>query len=145
MNWLAMTTFKIRVPTHIILGVNRKTQKPNKIALNVNQYRNLHFQILNNLKKTFASVIEPQLKRKCPVFTERIAIKYELHWHNNSRVDLGNVCSIVDKFFSDCLVNSGRIADDDIKHLPKIFFDVGSIGKVNKPYVVVYVKQLKRK
>lgn len=46
-------------------------------------------------------------------------------------MDVSNVCSVVDKFFCDALVEEGRIPDDNYDHIPEIKYIFGEVDKTN--------------
>lgn len=123
----------LSLPTTVRLS--RKT----KFALNLNQYRNTHFSILNNAKIAFKKAIE-KLVKGLPQLTN-VNLTYTLYPRTRQRCDVANVCSIVDKFFSDALVEFGILPDDNYDHLPKVVYQFGSIDKTN-PRVDVLIESL---
>lgn len=105
-------------------------------ALNLNIYRNAHYQTLNKMKIEFSKVIEPELM-KLPSF-KSIDLTYTLYPKTKRLCDIANVCSIVDKFFCDALVNIGKLPDDNYEYLKNITYTFGSIDKDN-PRVTVKI------
>lgn len=105
-------------------------------ALNLNIYRNAHYQTLNKMKVEFSKVIEPELL-KLPSF-KSIDLTYTLYPKTKRLCDIANVCSIVDKFFCDALVNIGKLPDDNYEYLKNITYTFGSIDKDN-PRVTVKI------
>jgi hypothetical protein len=107
-------------------------------ALNLNHYRNTHFTQLNNAKIAFKSAVQ---KRVCalPELHGQIHFTYILYPKTRQKCDVANVCSIVDKFFSDALVEFGIIPDDNYDHLPQVIYQFGSIDKAN-PRVDVLIE-----
>lgn len=105
-------------------------------ALNLNIYRNAHYQTLNKMKVEFSKVIEPELMR-LPSF-KSIDLTYTLYPKTKRLCDIANVCSIVDKFFCDALVNIGKLPDDNYEYLKNITYTFGSIDKDN-PRVTVKI------
>lgn len=105
-------------------------------ALNLNIYRNAHYQTLNKMKVEFSKVIEPELM-KLPSF-KSIDLTYTLYPKTKRLCDIANVCSIVDKFFCDTLVNIGKLPDDNYEYLKNITYTFGSIDKDN-PRVTVKI------
>ena len=104
-------------------------------ALNLNIYRNAHYQILNKMKVTFTEQVNPILE-KLPLF-DSIELTYTLY--PKRQCDVSNVCSIVDKFFCDALVKANKIPDDNFKYIKNIQYKFGSIDKLN-PRVTVTIK-----
>jgi hypothetical protein len=103
----------IQSPTHVILP--RKTKADKKIMLNLNVYRNLHFQVNNQAKQVYNELMKEQLKGL--VLKGRIDLHFYLLRKGGRIVDNSNYCSIVDKFFCDSLVAWGCIKDDSDKYI----------------------------
>lgn len=95
----------VELPTFI--QVSNKT----RFSINLNQYRNAHFQILNKAKVKFMEQVRDQIQA-LPSF-KRIAISYTLYPRTRQLCDVSNICSIADKFFCDALRDMGRIPDDN--------------------------------
>ena len=86
----------------------RKTKAAKKFALNLNVYRNTHYQTLSQAKRLFNPIIiDACLKAK------KIRVSYTLVRKDERKIDLMNVISIVDKFFLDWLVGNEYIPDDN--------------------------------
>lgn len=100
---------KFILPISVILP--RKKVADKKIMLNLNIYRNLHFQVNNQLKELFKPIALTHFK------AEKIAITYLLEKTTKRKIDTMNVISIVDKFFLDWLVNNKYITDDTCKNV----------------------------
>lgn len=98
-------------------------------SLNLNNYRNAPYHLLSDLKISFNELLEPQLRGK--KFQTPFVIEYKLFMGSARRVDLSNVCSIVDKFFCDSLVNYGVIEDDSTSFLKSVTYSYGGIDREN--------------
>lgn len=109
----------MRLPTYI--NVSKKTTK----ACNLNIYRNLHHHHLNTQKKNFEEEVAPLLRDKPTA--EKVWIHYEIFAPRNGRLDTMNVGSIVDKYFSDTLVNRGKLPDDNQDHIVLSTFSFGGV------------------
>lgn len=105
-------------------------------ALNLNFYRNAHYQTLNKMKVEFSKVIEPELM-KLPSF-KSVDLIYTLYPKTKRLCDVSNVCSIVDKFFCDALVNIGKLPDDNYQYIKNIKYTFGNVDKDN-PRVTVNI------
>lgn len=84
-----------------------------KFSLNLNVYRNAHYQTLNKAKIIFKNQLladYPELKK---INASKIEVGYLIERCDNKKFDTMNVISIVDKFFLDALVELGCIPDDD--------------------------------
>lgn len=116
---------EIQLPIYLEVG----KREPKKLPLNLNHYRNAHFQVLNQMKKAFKEAVGSHLKY--PKIQQPIQITYVLHLPTRRLTDISNVCSIVDKYFQDALVELGLLEDDNYNHIKKVVFEFGSIDKHN--------------
>jgi hypothetical protein len=103
----------IESPTHIILP--RKTKANKKVMLNLNVYRNLHYQVSNQAKAVYNGIMGNQLKGL--VLKNKIDFHFYLLRKGKRIVDNSNYCSIIDKFFCDALTHWGCIKDDSDKYI----------------------------
>lgn len=97
--------------------------------LNLNQYKNAHHRTLTKAKKEFIQRVAPLLKDVPKL--DRILIAYSLFTPDHRKVDVANVCCIADKWFSDTLVEAGKLVDDNRKLLPMIAFCDGGVDNIN--------------
>lgn len=116
-------TWKICLPWKIPLSANKD------FPINLNHYRNAHFQELNNAKIKFAKLVSPLLGSI--LCMESCTLFYAIFPPSKRECDISNVCSIADKFFSDTLVSSGKITDDNFKVIPNISFSYGQVDPLN--------------
>lgn len=130
------TTIAIEIPTQIVLGYNKKG-KANKFSLNLNVYRNTHHHILAKAKVVYAEQIAEKVKL-LPEMQKITKLKYTLFTGSRRKVDVMNVCCIVDKFLCDTLVSYGKIPEDNYDFIDNIEFSYGGISK-NNPYVLVEI------
>lgn len=114
---------EVRLPTYI--NVSKKTRK----ALNLNIYRNLHHHHLNKQKQNFHDEVKPLLGNIPRA--EKIWIHYTIFAPRNGRLDTMNVGSIVDKYFSDTLVETKKIMDDHFGHVVLVSFSFGGVVKLD--------------
>ena len=104
---------KIISPTYVILP--RKTKADKKIYLNLNQYRNMHYQISNQAKRIYNDQMEEQLS-KLKLQTP-INMVYSLKRKGKRIVDSMNYYAIISKFFCDSLTHYGCIPDDSDEYI----------------------------
>ena len=116
----------ITMPLYIILA---KSGKGKKYHINLNNYRNWHFIVSNNLKEAYKNLAIHELENTLTIQSEKVAITYVLFRGDKRKVDLTNVLSIHDKFFLDALVWLNCIPDDDVKHIDEIIFKYGGYDK----------------
>ena len=118
-------TIKLVSPLYVV-----KNKKGDKWYLNLNNYRNTHFQSLNNYKKKYKEVMVPQIQEIEPI-TSPIRITYTIYPETRRSFDIANVGSVIDKFLCDAIVELGKLEDDNYKHLPEVIYEFGSIDKLN--------------
>ena len=88
-----------------------------RFALNLNVYRNAHYQVLNNAKKNFKQMLYANYPELMTITAQRVRVSYNVIPCDNRKFDLMNVIAIVDKFFMDALVNAGCIPDDSTDYV----------------------------
>lgn len=98
-------------------------------SVNLNEYRNTHYQTLNKLKAAFRDFMKEQIE-ELPKF-KTIQLTYTLFFGSERDVDTNNVCAVVDKFFCDALKEYGCIEDDNRRILTKTTFQFGEVDKHN--------------
>lgn len=126
-------TWKITLPWKIPLS------KTKDFPLNLNHYRNACYQELNNAKIKFKNSISPLLG-SIPNM-ESCSLHYEVFPSTKRECDISNICSVADKFFSDTLVSSEKIPDDNFKVIPNISFSYGQVDPLN-PRIEVTITQI---
>lgn len=107
------------------------------ISLNLNVYRNTYYQNLNKAKRNYELFLEPEIE-KLPFLVQIDCITYTLYTRTRRRIDISNVCCIVDKFFSDALVMFHKIEDDNCNFIKEIRYKYGGIDK-NNPRVEIII------
>lgn len=125
--------YKVESP----LSIN--VTKTKKFSLNLNAYRNAHHFTLNKAKVEYKQAIKSQIET-LPVF-KRISIDYIFYPSTKRHYDVSNVCSIVDKFFCDALVELGHLEDDSYEYLQTVSYSFGSIDK-ERPRVEIVIKEI---
>lgn len=113
--------FKLELPIVIQTKITR-------YYLNLNQYRNWHYQTNNKIKRTFKDQIEPQLDFK---IKGKCKIEYNYYAPDKRKRDLMNIISVVDKYFQDALVERGCIEADDTSIVVEIKGTYNGIDKQN--------------
>lgn len=110
-----------------------------KIYLNLNQYRNWHYQVSNNIKKKFKEQVGGNLDFS---ILGQVEIDYVYYAPDKRKRDLMNVIAVADKFFQDALVETGCIETDDTDTVVKITSLFGGIDKEDAR-IVATIKQYK--
>ena len=113
----------ITLPLRVMIG------KTKFFTLNLNQYRNEQFFNLNKSKIEYKRLITPLLK-DIPKL-KGCTLEYVLFPGSRTLCDVANVCSIHDKYFSDALVEAGKLEDDNYNFVPETHYRFGQIDKIN--------------
>lgn len=108
-----------------------------EMILNLNQYRNAHFFKLNNSKTSYKALMKPQIEQ-LPVFN-KVSITYTVFFGSKRKTDISNVCSIVDKYFCDALVELGKLPDDNYDYIKEVIYRYGGIDKNNPRVEIILV------
>lgn len=118
--------YKVTVPLRI-----PKNKRGDLWTLNLNSYRNEHHRVLHLTKKAYTELCLELIKEaNIPPLHK---VRMEVLWFPKTkrRSDVGNVCSIVSKYFDDALVESGLLPDDDYHHIPTYTHSFGSVDPEN--------------
>lgn len=79
--------------------------------------------MLAKAKRSFARAMDERYPNGIPDIPNSVPWRFEYHIfvprHGWVR-DIGNVASILDKFFADYLIDIGAIPDDDFEHIPQM-------------------------
>lgn len=126
---MSNTCFRLESPLEVVYGASKKTGKEYKFRLNLNQYRNTHYIILNKAKAAYKDLMKIQIDRLPSL--NQVRIEYKVFPATKRIFDLSNVCTVVDKFLCDALVELGKLPDDNFNHLPEIIYSYGSVDKDN--------------
>ena len=112
-----------------------------KFILNLNNYRNTHYRVLNNAKVTYKMYMKKQIE-KLPKLQPPIQITYTVFKGDKRNCDIGNICSIHQKFFEDALVELGKLPDDNHNMVKRTIYEWGGIDKLN-PCVMIMIEEVK--
>ena len=116
-----------------------RTGKGKYFTLGLNTYRNTHYFVLNKAKKQYKEDISYQLEGI--TLTTPLKITYTLYPKTKRLTDIGNICSIHQKFFEDALVEFGIIEDDNYNFIKETEFIFGSVDKHN-PRVDIEIRTI---
>lgn len=76
------------------------------------------------MKRNFTDLVKDQLDQ-LPKF-KTLKITYVFYHKGKRLIDVSNFCSIVDKFFSDALVEAKIIKDDNYTIIPQVVYAFGT-------------------
>ena len=119
-----------------------QVSKRKKWPLNINEYRNTHHTVLNKAKKMVENIVIEQIRGQKPLRSP-VKVTFTLSAGSERRLDVSNVCSIVDKYATDAVVKAKIIPDDDFKNLIEINYLFGGIDR-NNPRCDVVVSEIKK-
>jgi len=105
--------------------------------LTMNNYRNWHYQVSNDIKRKFKSNISDKLDFR---FDGKIRIEYFYFAPDNRTRDLMNVISVVDKFFQDAMVENDCIVSDDLSTVVEVNSCYMGVDKQNPRLDVMITK-----
>lgn len=121
------------------LRVPKNNREDKWFTLGLNQYRNEHYQTLNNAKKKYKELVYPQIQ-KLPVYN-KIQLTYILYPKTKHLTDLDNICSVHAKMFQDALVECGKLEEDNYLFIPRVVYEFGSVDKENAR-CEIHIKEL---
>lgn len=112
--------------------------KNKDFILNMNNYRNTHYMLLNKAKVTYKEAMEFYIGF-LPKCEKLVRVIYKVFPASHRRGDSMNVASIHSKFFLDALVECGVIPDDTWHHVPEEVVQFGEVSK-NNPRVEITIE-----
>lgn len=121
-----MLSFTVVSPLEVNL---QRKKKQKKFILNLNNYRNEHYQVLNQAKIAYKAAVRWQIS-KLPCLGI-VSVEYVLYPKTKRLTDIPNVLSIHDKFFMDSLVELGRLKDDNYLYHVSSSYTFGEVDKLN--------------
>ncbi len=126
---------------HAPLKVHMPTKKnPKKgFILNMNNYRNANFHILNKAKNLYKELMLEQIN-KLPELNTVVKVKFTWFPVDARKGDVSNVCCIHDKFFMDALVEAGKLEDDNYDFIKNVSYHFGEIDRTN-PRVQIEIEE----
>lgn len=124
--------YSVKVPISVMLT------KRKRYPLNLNHYRNAHFRENHKGKELFQSHVKPKILA-LPKFSQ-VLLFYKVFPARKS--DVANICSIVDKFFCDALVETGRLEDDNMQVVKGVTYLSGEVDP-HEPRVEIGILPLK--
>ena len=118
----------------------KKTKKDNKVLVGMNWYRNAHFRNSNQVKQHYHKLIYSKVTQSQKL-KDKYMVSYSLY-PSNSKCDLMNVVSVIDKFLNDALQDSGVIVNDNIKYYKHMIATVEEVDRYN-PRIEIKITEIK--
>jgi len=97
----------------IYYTIVKKTKANKTFLVNMNWYRNAHFQVLNKVKIYYHQLIKEQYDGNT---FNKVSVHYKIYAKRRG-TDGGNIRSIIEKFALDGLVEVGALPDDSIDYV----------------------------
>lgn len=131
-----MEKLTLHVPLTVMLP--RKKSAGRNVILNLNHYRNDHHMILNPAKIVHKDSVawaltmaHGYIARARELMPEPpYLFTYTLYPKDARGYDLANVCSIVQKFTDDALIELGIIEDDNFRIVRAVNYRYGEVDKL---------------
>ena len=133
---------KIDLPLKVLKYHRKRDDKDIWFHLNLNAFTQIAKcpSLRNKVKQNYQELITPLLANIKPI-KGQISLTYTLYVGSKRRSDLSNICCIIDKYFSDTLVNAGIIEDDSYEYIKEVKYLYGGYDKEN-PRCEVEIKQV---
>jgi hypothetical protein len=109
-----------------------------KALMTINTYRNLHHHFLAKFKREYGDTIKSLLVDIDPI-QNPVKLDYQFYFKGNKKIDVGNVGAMVDKVFSDCLVELGILKDDSLEYVNKVSYS--GYNKCSSDMIIVEIKE----
>jgi hypothetical protein len=121
----------IKLPLSVTLP--RKKGSGRIWVLNLNSYRNTHFQILNQAKAAYAEIVSlaVTISRGRLASTPPYRFVYTIYPGTGRSFDIANVAPIIQKFTDDALISLGIIPDDNYKIIPSVDYRFGGVDRAD--------------
>lgn len=129
----------LNLSSKVVSPLRVPISKNKDFILNINNYRNTHYQSLNKSKKVYKEVVSSQIVA-LPQFS-KIKVHYILYPKSNRRTDIGNVIAIHEKYFLDSLVELGKLKDDTYEYVIEGSYTFGKVDPEN-PRVDIIITEV---
>lgn len=124
--------FYPKIPGEIVVNMPLYIEKSGKKRhLNLNNYRNWHYQVSNYLKQQYKAIVNNEMQAYKLIRLKKIRLTFTLYKGDKRKVDRANVLSIHEKFFCDAIVELGFIQDDNDSFIESTHYYSGDIDKLN--------------
>ena len=111
--------------------------KKTKYHINMNVFMRTHFTEVARMKQAYQKYVKTLLPNTTPL-TGKFNLLFVYYRPNLISRDLSNMTSIVDKFTTDVLKQTGIITDDSVDHIPSVHYYYGGTKK-DKHYIDLYL------
>lgn len=129
----------VSMPLYVDIPYKKLKKKPKRYYFNLNQYRNWHPHVNNDLKKRYKEIAQEFLQEL--KFDNKIELLFVLWKKDKRQIDRANPLCIHEKFFCDALTEFGCIPDDNDDFIEESRYRTGGIDRAN-PRVDIIIKEL---
>ena len=123
------------------LPVYWNVTKKQKRLIGMNWYQRADKFQINKVKQKYQELVELKLLDSKKKIKGSYQVKYT-YFYKDRRSDLGNVTSVIDKFFNDALQKLGIVENDNVEFFRRSVDEVGGLDKEN-PRMEIEVEEIK--
>ena len=102
-----------------------------KYHINLNNFRNWHHQVSNNLKHQYSDMACAKLHRHKNKLYKKVKLEFTYYNPTKAKRDRANILSIHEKFFCDAMTKIGMIPDDNDDHVKSSYYCSGGLDREN--------------
>jgi len=128
----------MKIISPLKIEIPRKTMKNKEYILNLNNYRNWHYIVSNQIKDAYTFAMGKQLSG---LRFKKIKIILKYFKGTERKCDRANIYCIHEKFFCDALVCHGVIEDDNDDFIKESVYLAVELDKVN-PRVEIEIQEV---
>ena len=99
--------------------------------INLNKFRNNHFQLNNEMKIMYADLAAAKLRLHRGKNYKKIKLEFTYYKPTKAKRDRANILSITEKFFCDAMTKIGVIPDDNDDYIKSSFYQSGGLDRDN--------------
>ena len=115
------------MPLYFELGV----RKIKRYHINLNNYRNWHHQVSNNVKARYSDLACARLRLHSNKQYKKIKLEFTYYKPTKAKRDRSNILSIHEKFFCDAMTKIGMIPDDNDDYIKSSHYVSGGLDREN--------------
>ena len=128
----------------LFIDLPRKKGKPKRVYSSLNVFRNLNHFTANECKHMYKDICWKQLHA---MPTQRLnspcEVTVTLYAPDARDRDLGNFCTMIQKYSDDAVVEFGLLKDDSIKFIKRVIYEWGGVDRTNPRIDVHYQDEVK--
>jgi Holliday junction resolvase RusA-like endonuclease len=102
-----------------------------KRHINLNNYRNWHRFLSNNIKQNYSDLACAKLRLHKNKQYQKIKLEFTYYKPTKAKRDRANILCVTEKFFCDAMTKVGMIPDDNDDHIKSSFYKSGGLDREN--------------